>query len=83
MARTKWIHVYDKDDGKYVGFFVDQASLNAWLKADGKGRNLEVTDRRPTPQQTQDVDKGLAAALTAVQEAEEAANAVPATGQTG
>lgn len=56
MARTKWFHVYDDDnDGKYVGFFTTKKDCDAWIKKQGKGRNLRVSDVRP--QQAEEASK--------------------------
>jgi hypothetical protein len=82
-TKVKWAHVYDDNDGKYVGFFVETKDAKAWIKSQ-KGRNLRLSDERPVAKQTQDIENALDAALAAVStKAEEATDAVPPAGETG
>lgn len=67
-TKVRWAHIYDKKTGKYVGFMANTKDALAWVKKQS-GRDLEVTDRRPsrspTTAPTAVTDAALTAALTA------------------
>lgn len=67
-----FVYAYDtSDDDKFLGFFINRASAEAWHKKQDKKDVIEIRDtpppRKPTEDQTS-VDSGLDEALKKVQE---------------